>query len=263
MFQSSSITNLNDLQTWFNSLDKHGYWVVYRGPEKKPGERAASGSYESVETGWLALSQSISIQTQGGGLFTVYVSKNEKDTSGYTTRFASSIGISGLPMMQGGIGSPDSIGALVAAQVSEKMEAYKKDRMIEDLETEIQELKKGKGRKRGISGLLSDFGELLEENQNLANIVTPIIHGIAARFLGNMDSGRMPSVAGIHHQAGKDPDSPDEEFSEEEVQRLVNCVNRFSEHFEDPISLLERFANFVDENPENAKFMLQSILSNK
>ncbi|MBK9960518.1 MAG: hypothetical protein IPP06_04060 [Saprospiraceae bacterium] len=36
MFQSSSITNLNDLQTWFNSLDKHGYWVVYRGPEKKP-----------------------------------------------------------------------------------------------------------------------------------------------------------------------------------------------------------------------------------
>lgn len=263
MFQSSSITNLNDLQTWFNSLDKHGYWVVYRGPEKKPGERAASGSYESVETGWLALSQSISIQTQGGGLFTIYVSKNEKDTSGYTTRFASSIGIGGLPMMQGAIGSPDSIGALVAAQVSEKMEAYKKDRMIEDLESEIQELKKGKGRKRGISGLLADFGELLEENQNLANIVTPIIHGIAARFLGNMDSGRMPSVAGIHHQAGKDPDSPDEEFSEEEVQRLVNCVNRLSEHFEDPISLLERFANFVDENPENAKFMLQSILANK
>lgn len=261
MFQSSSITNLNDLQTWFNSLDKHGYWVVYRGHEKKPGERAASGSYESVETGWLALSQSISIQTQGGGLFTVYVSKNEKDTSGYTTRFASAIGIGGVPMMQGGIGSPESIGALVAAQVSEKMEAYKKDRMIEDLLSVIQDLKKGKGRKRGISGLLSDFGELLEENQNLANIVTPIIHGLAARFLGNLDSNRMPSVAGIHHQAGKDPDAPDEEFSEEEVQRLVDCVNRLIVHFDDPIGMLEKFTAFVDENPENAKLMLNAILS--
>lgn len=263
MYQASAITNIQDLQVWFEGLDRHGYWTIYRGNEKKPSERASSGVYESIESGWLALSQSLTIQTQGGGLFTVYVSRNEKDTSGFTTRFASSINI-GLPyMQQQGIHATASIGALVQAQVSEQMEAFKKDQEIESLHQTIEDLKKGKGRKKGISGILSDFGELLEENQNLANIVTPIIHGIAARFLGNMD-GKMPAIAGISHTAGDDPEKDktanENEYTEDEINQLVDCINRLSIHFDNPIELLQNFTEFVEKDPVKAKMMISAII---
>lgn len=264
MYIASAITNFVDLQSWFESLTKHGYWSIYRGNDKKPGERTASITYDNLENGWQALQNALAIQTNaGGGLFTIYVANSEKDTSGFTTRFSSAISLNGFPAAQqnGQIGSVENIGSIVEKAVTERIAAYEKDREIQDLQQEIVELKKSK-RSKGISGLLNQFGELLEENQNLANMITPIIHGFAAKFLGN-NLPVAPAIngTGITHSFSNDTEEENSmEYSEDDMNRLANCINELGKHFEDPISLLEKFTQFVQKDPAMAKSILNSFL---
>jgi len=246
-------------------LDKHGYYSIYRGPEKTPKERISSGSYESIETGWQTLQQAINIQTKGGGLFTIYVSSKETDSSGYTTRYSAQIQMNGLPNTgesQHQVASPDQIGALVAAKVKESMDRFHLEKKIEDLENEIETVRKDK-RKKGILGFFSDTAEMLEENPTMAQILAPVIHGIAARFLGNYAHGTVPAMNGvpgttnISHEVG--PLAEEHDWTEEEVAVILGCMDILSAHMEDPITVLKKLTVFVQTNPDQAKLILGNL----
>jgi len=246
-------------------LNKHGHYSIYRGGEKKPSERIASGAYETPESGWQSLQQAISIQTRGGGLFTIYVSNKETDSSGYTTRYSAQIQMNGLPNTgesQHQVASPDQIGALVAAKVKESMDRFHLEKKIEDLQNEIETVRKDK-RKKGILGFFSDTAEMLEENPTMAQILAPVIHGIAARFLGNYAHGTVPAMNGgpgttnISHEVG--PVSDQESWTDEEIERILNCMSVVSSHMENPIEVLEKIAVFVQTNPEQAKLILGNL----
>lgn len=259
MYPTSSITEINDLYSWFEKSNKHGYWSIYRGLDKKPGERVASGIYEEPESGWQALSNQLLIQTKGGGVFTVYLSNSEKDSSGYTTRYSTVSGFSAINgINQSGINSSEHIDSIAEKLANQKIAEFQKQQEIEALKADIELIKKNK-KSKGISGVFADIGEILEENPTFANILTPIIHGIAARFLGNFNT----SPASIN---GIPPDTIttqaaeyDELITESNIQDILFILTTFKNHFGDYVGTLNKLSQWINANPDQAKLILNQL----
>ncbi len=266
MLSSSAIKNFQDLRDWFFAIDKHGYWSIYRGGEKKSGERVASQFYDSdnKESGWQTLQSLLGMQLADGGLFTVYVASSEKDSSGYTVRFSVPIQLQSLQGSHiNGVSTPEAIQAIVSTHVEQRLEAYKRERdkqdEIELLKAELQEAKTKK-RDQGIAGVLNDIGNVLEENPTMASIMAPIIQGIAAKFLGHF-APMNTAMTGPTHEVSEEsnPEDNNEEYTDEEMERIFNCFAVLEKHFGDPISTLEKLVAFVEKNPENAKMLINNI----
>ncbi len=260
MFNSSSLTNIEHLRDWFMATDRHGYVSLYRGSEKKTGERIFASTYQTAEDGWQLLQHQLIAQTVGGGLFTIYIARDEKDTSGFTTRYSSPIALAGLNgIQQSSAINPEAIQGMISARVNEAIGEYKKDRLIEDLQDQLKEKNKA-SRNKGITGMLSSIGEVLEENPTLATIVSPLIQGIVAKFLG---TSSMPVMAGtprnITHVKDDSDESQDEEFTEDENQKISEGFALLQKHFDDPVNVFYKICNWIDQNPDQAKMLFNSI----
>lgn len=259
MFAVSSFNTLESLKDWFYSLNGINYWTIYKGPEKKTSERIMSYSYDSESEGWEKLSQMISNLTLGGGLFTIYAGRNEKDASGFTVRFSSNPawnqmhpsgpGIAGVPTAEG-----------IAAIVEEKIEAYKKDKLIEDLQAEIEDLRKGRGKPSAIQSTINGIGELLENNPTLVQVIQPIIHAIASKLMGVTPA--QPVMAGPPREIKTDGIAEDqsEEYSENDITIILESLNSIGESLDaDPIELIQKLQKFCAGNPAMAKSLLSNL----
>lgn len=262
--RTAVIYDIDDLRRWFlEMVHKHGYYSVYNGHEKNSKDRLSSLSYTDNDHGWRQLQDLITMHSSPGALFTVYVSSSEKDTGGLTTHYSVGYGSSS----QSGIAGAPSVGSDAISQIASdianrKIEEFKKDLEIENLKAEINEIKKSGRRKKG--GLLADLGEMLEEYPTLAGVLAPVVNSIAGRFLGNFaPAGAAGAIAGvpdkITHVAGPDPDDMDEDFADNEVARIMNCMSRLSRHFEDPVEVLEKVADAADKDPDKVKMGLSFL----
>jgi hypothetical protein len=258
MFAVSSFNTLDSLKDWFYSLNGINYWTIYKGPEKKTSERIMSYSYDSESEGWEKLSQMISNLTLGGGLFTIYAGRNEKDASGFTVRFSSNPawnqmhpsgpGIAGLPTTES-----------IAAIVEEKIEAYKKDKLIEDLQSEIEDLRKGRGKPSVFQTTINGIGELMENNPTLVQVIQPLIQAIAARMMGVTPQPVMTGTPRKIQTEGISDDAP-MEYSEDDITHILDTLNIIAEALDtDPVELLGKLQKFCSANPAMAKSLLSNL----
>lgn len=263
MLAVSSFNSIDSLRDWFYSLNGVSYWTIYKGPEKKVSERIMSYSYETVEGGWEKMSTMISNLSMGGGTFTIYCGKGERDAAGFTVRFSSNPMMASMRGIDGGFnGTGESIKEIVALETHKAIEEYKKDLRIEQLEGEIEDLKKGRGRAKGIQATINGIGDMLENNPTLVSLLSPIITAIAGKLMG----GQTPQMAmnGIQRPIQmegieSDSENPDE-YSEEEMAKLFENLTRIEATLEqDPLELLEKLANFCDKNPAMAKSLLTNL----
>ncbi|NOT37601.1 MAG: hypothetical protein HOP11_09525 [Saprospiraceae bacterium] len=269
MNRVATLTNFSDLEAWYKNIpsNKHGHWVMWRGFDKKQGQRIASSSYENIQVGWEALSSEVDRQTRNGGDLAIYVSKDEKDSvGGFNTLYTIN---QYMNQQITGIGSPamshENIEAAIGKAVATEITAFKKEREIDDLRAEIEELKKSKG-KKGMMGTIHSIGEALEEYPTLAQIITPFIASIAGRLIplsqNEMAMANVGGIHGVHHQLGSDPDANKKfELSEEQEDIVIDCIHRLSHHFENPVELLVNFSEFVEKDTAKAKMALAFILN--
>lgn len=266
----NSFTNLNDLKDWFFSLPELHYYTLY-GEGKK---RIESQTFVDRGEGWEVISRRVMALTGNfGGNITIYVGKTEKDTNGFTVVFNSPMYGNAAAVNQApGIGAPE-IQSTIQAEIKKALDDYKKDQEIENLKAEIVEIKRGK-RNKGINGVFSEIGETLEENPTLASMLAPFISGLAAKFF-NTPTGDMnyamtgPPARKIVHQTVEEAESDqinasetiEEEYTEEEIERIMISLNKLSQVFDDPIDLLEKFSNFAEKNPTIAKNLLSQLPS--
>lgn len=266
----NSFTNLNDLKDWFFSLPELHYYTLY-GEGKK---RIESQTFVDRGEGWEVISKRVMALTGNfGGNITIYVGKTEKDTNGFTVVFNSPMYGNAAAVNQApGIGAPE-IQSTIQAEIKKAIDDYKKDQEIENLKAEIVEIKRGK-RNKGINGVFSEIGETLEENPTLASMLAPFISGLAAKFF-NTPTGDMnyamtgPPARKIVHQTVEEAESDqinasetiEEEYTEEEIERIMIALNKLSQVFDDPIDLLEKFSNFAEKNPTIAKNLLSQLPS--
>lgn len=266
----NSFTNLNDLKEWFFALPELHYYSLY-GDGKK---RIESQSFVDRGEGWEVISKRVMALTGNfGGNITIYVGKTEKDTNGFTVVFNSPMyGHAAVVNQAPGIGAPE-VQNMLQAEIKKALDDYKKDQEIENLRAELIEAKRGK-RNKGISGTISEFGEILEEYPILSNMLGPFVSGFANKIF-NAPTGDMnyamtgPPARKIVHQTVEEAESDqinasetiEEEYTEEEVERIMIALNKLSQVFDDPIDLLEKFSNFAEKNPTMAKSLLSQLPS--
>jgi len=157
----------------------------------------------------------------------------------------------------------ESLKKKVALETKKALDDYKKDLRIEQLEDEIEDLKKGRGRTKGIQATINGIGDMLENNPTLVSLLSPIISAIAGKLMGNV----QPQVAmtgtpprNIHMEGIESEAENPEEYSEEEMARLFENLTRIESCLEqDPLELLEKLANFCEKNPTMAKSLLTNL----
>lgn len=266
----NSFTQLNDLKDWFFSLPEVHYYTLY-GEGKK---RIESQTFVDRGEGWEVISKRVMALTGNfGGNITIYVGKTEKDTNGFTVVFNSPMYGNTAAVNQGpAIGAPE-VQNMLQAEIKKALDDYKKDQEIENLKAELIEAKRGK-RNKGISGTLSEFGEILEEYPIISNMLAPFVSGLANKiFNAPVDAPNYamtgPPARKIVHQTVEEAESDqinasetiEEEYTEEEVERIMIALNKLSQVFDDPIDLLEKFSNFAEKNPTMAKSLLSQLPS--
>lgn len=266
----NSFTNLPDLRDWFLSLPEVHYYTLYGAEGKK---RIESVTFADRSEGWEAISRRVTALTNFGGNITIYVSKSDKDSNGFTVVY-------NIPMFQNaamvnqapGIGAPE-MQSTIQAEIKKALDDYKKDQEIENLKAEIVEIKRGK-RNKGMNGVISEIGETLEENPTLASMLAPFLNGLANKFFnaptGDMNyamTGAERPNRKIVHETIQDAEmdgvvgasSLEEEYSDEEVERIMTSLAKLGQHFDDPIIILEKIAEFAEKNPVMAKSLLNQI----
>ncbi len=280
MWGNNTLLSPEALHAWYQDFNDIGYMAIYRGNDKKPTERIASIVFDSPEDGWNKLSRTVQDQTAGGGLLTIYLARHEKDTSGYTNRYSAPIAYGGAVAGMNGPAQPsitqDQVERMVELKATKMLEEYKLKSKIEALEQENEDLRKGRGKTKGIQATINGIGAALEDNPTLAGMVSPILMGLAAKFLGiggdeqmaHAMNGTPPSRKVVHQYSDDTPNDQsengldtevDEDFTEEEFLRIQNAINDLSAVFDDPITTLEKIAAYAVKNPTMAKSLLNNL----
>lgn len=274
MWGNNTLNNPEALYSWYNDFNDIGYMAIYRGNDKKPTERIASFVFDSQEDGWNKLSRTVMDQTSGGGLLTIYLARHEKDTSGYTNRYSAPIQYGGAVAGMNGTAQPsitqDQVERLVEIKANKMLEDYKLKTKIEQLEAENEDLRKGRGKTKGLQATINGIGAALEDNPTLAGIVAPLASALLTKLLGIGTDPQMANAMNgpatprkVVHQYSEDKNTEiendsEEEFTDEEFLRIQNAVNDLSQVFDDPITTLEKIAAYAINNPT----MAQSLLNN-
>ena len=281
MWDRNTLVTPEALHSWYHDFNDLGYMAIYRGNDKKPTERIASFVFDSQEDGWAKLSRTVMDQTSGGGVLTIYIARHEKDTSGYTNRYSAPMNIGGALAGMNGPAQPsitqDQVERMVEIKATKMLEEYKLKSKIEALEQENDDLRKGRGKTKGIQATINGIGAALEDNPTLAGIVSPILMGLAAKFLGiggdeqmaHAMNGPTPPPRKIVHQFSDNSQNDqsdnesgeevDEDYTEDEFLRIQNAVNELSQVFDDPITILEKIAAYAVKNPAMAKSLLNNL----
>lgn len=280
MWDRNTLVTPEALHSWYHDFNDLGYMAIYRGNDKKPTERIASFVFDSQEDGWNKLSRTVMDQTSGGGVLTIYIARHEKDTSGYTNRYSAPMNYGGAVAGMNGPAQPsitqDQVERMVELKATKMLEEYKLKSKIEALEQENEDLRKGRGKTKGIQATINGIGAALEDNPTLAGMVSPILMGLAAKFLGiggdeqmaHTMNGTPPSRKVVHQYSDDTPNDQsengldtevDEDFTEEEFLRIQNAINDLSAVFDDPITTLEKIAAYAVKNPTMAKSLLNNL----
>jgi len=274
MWGNNTLNNPEALYSWYQDFNDIGYMAIYRGNDKKPTERIASFVFDSQEDGWNKLSRTVIDQTSGGGLLTIYLARHEKDTSGYTNRYSAPIQYGGAVAGMNGPAQPsitqDQVERLVEIKANKMLEDYKLKTKIEQLEAENEDLRKGRGKTKGLQATINGIGAALEDNPTLAGIVAPLASALLTKLLGIGDAQMAHAMNGplpprkVVHQYSENSNTEsesesDEEYTEEEFLRIQNAVNELSQVFDDPITILEKIAAYAVNNPAMAKSLLNNL----
>ena len=265
MFQPNAILTIEALQSWFYRIDKHGIFSIYRGSEKKSGERIISYKYDGIDEGWNLLQQTIQDVTVGGGQLTIYVSSKESDTSGYTVRYSPAIQLPGFANPQGISGTQESIGAIVAEKIAAFKQEFAKEQEIESLKAQIDDIKRGK-RKAGIMGLVDQIGEAMEEYPTLGAILSNLAGAMISKMTDTPPQ-HMPGMAGpkITHVRPSDSDNGDDpeetgfELTDDDIDRLTIALSTIGTQFQDPVDVVEKISRWIEKNPQMAHQLFANI----
>ncbi|NOX64630.1 MAG: hypothetical protein GXO85_02245 [Chlorobi bacterium] len=232
---------IGDLKEWFFRQNKP-YWILWNSIApisslKINFRKDSNMDIESVEESWNILEQSISNTGRYGGDFTIKIDTNKRmNNSMFATLSLSINGVSGIN------GFPSAQGAQVAGYVTKEQfdtwkSEYENKRRIEDLESELEEVKHG-------SDMTGRFMRFAENNPDLVTKLAPgAINFINGLFKGN----QVPiSVQGFGDNEQKEMDKINHDAIEE-------SLNRIAKHFDDIPSFLITLADYIDSHPEMAK----------
>ena len=165
----------------------------------------------------------------------------------------------------------DQVERLVEIKANKMLEDYKLKTKIEQLEAENEDLRKGRGKTKGLQATINGIGAALEDNPTLAGIVAPLASALLTKLLGigtdpqmaHAMNGPAPPRKVVHqYSEGQDAESENEsedDYSDEEFLRIQNAVNELSQVFEDPITILENIAAYAVNNPDMAKSLLNNL----
>lgn len=199
MPRHSSITSLDDLQTWFTGL-KHPRWNLYRGHQERKGHSTLiyKQTDESLDmaTSWDTLRNMIEMNSGTGGQFTVYVPTVANGNQGMSVLVSINMQQhSGRGTMPAVSGTGYGLGMIPVEKVQEEIQ---KERKIWELEKRLEDMESAQEAGLGINDILKE---------NLRGIdFNPIISGIVA-----MAAQRFGVMPGVQLQGTPADMAPEEE----------------------------------------------------
>lgn len=265
--------DLDKLHEWFVKLDAP-FWTLYSGKEPERSKRiAVNNGVKNPEESFRWLQETIEAMSEAGGAFHIHAKNSPREdsdtknvteraaarltTSGFHAIFESSTAIAGIGRISG-MSQIGDIDRMVEEKVNQRMELIEKEMEIAALSEENQQLKKGKG----IMGMTpSEF--------------IPFAVNVVSQIAGLFNkSGTLPSspvtpqlkVSGLSSEAAEEFQENHQsdktepmEFTEQEQERIDNAISRLSEHFTNIVEVVERLADYTDNNPEMAKMFLKNL----
>lgn len=236
-----TFTSLSDLKPWFDhNAESAGKatWNLYHGfLGKTSGNNAQKCADQrddtmSTDDSWNQLTEFITIQSQHGGQFTLYMHNNKGSNHG-SKAFIEMPGSRTAP--RGGVGGLNQ--TEVAGLIEKERELWELKREIEDIRA-ARESEKPYWQ-TALDGLLQ------------SEAFPQLAVGILSRFVpADQVAGLMQGVSG---ETMPDPAERMPGSQTDEQARAAQSLNRIAVHFPDLAGFLENLAGFVEKNPKAAK----------
>lgn len=247
MAKYGSFSSIQDLKDWFDdNARRHDVtqWILYHGHVMRTtgpgGQRAASQKEENMsqEDSWELLENYLTKMGGQGGTFTLYM-----PTRGAQVGERVFVSLPGPGQGQVGVG-----GVYGPQYVEKEIEQFKREFMLQQQIEELRaEMEAKKNPLEQIAQQLLDSG-----------VAAQVIQGFAAKAMG---------LSGLPNMAMQGQAMPDNEtegnYSAEQVQDIESALARLAGHFPRLDGVLNRLADFVDDNPEMARQFLDNLGKNK
>lgn len=245
MRQDTFVTNIDDLQQWFEmnqTKTARPYFTIWRGYESKADRMIyRNEDLDDAKAAWEMMEDIITTHSTAGGSFRVFITDKPAHNVGMSTivRIANPNPIGAAPA---GIQGLQNVDGLVEKEVARQMELF-------HLKQEIEQLKAGQ--QPALSGV-DQFREVLTEFPELRQL---------GFLLGKKLMGLDPAPAaaapvsdyGVNGDTSNDAEGFDYDIIEPALDQLRTATNTPVEQ------ILPRLAEWAKANPEMAKKMLQNL----
>ena len=250
MRNEGAITNLDDVQAWFEMNQKQGdankYFSIFRGAEQNASKIIfRNETVADPDAAWEMMQEVLEMHIPQGGIYRLYITSKPKFNVGFSTLFkAPSPNMSTQNMA--GIGNLYGIHGNIQEYVSAELA---KERKMWELEQLIRNMKMEQDAKVG------EMDRMMEE-------FTPVLKDLAHKFgMKIMGYGPAPmpptSQPAAPPMAGHTTDTlPPEGFDYDRVEPALDGLRRV---FPDTETTLEKLSAWAQQNPETAQQLLQNL----
>lgn len=226
MAKNGVFTSIEDLKDWFDyTVQKTGTnnWILYHGHIMKSHNTTAKAAEQreqdlTDEESFEILERFINAQSKAGGTFTVLIPEQNK------------VGVRTFLSLNNN--SPGMAGIYGPDYVSKEIEQFKTQFMLQQ---EIEALRAEMNERR------NPLEKMVEQLMD-SGVVGQIIQGFAQKAMG------LPAVSGNG--------ASDTEFQSANVGGIENSLQRISVVFPNLDSALEKLADFVEQQPDLARQLL-------
>lgn len=247
MKSRATITNMDDLKTWFDMAGSTE-WNLYRGHQDKLNGAHQIASQRATETNleesWDQLSRFIDMNTRNGGDVTIYI-PGGGNGRGYVAHYSLE-----RPGAMAGLGQPG--GAMMGAwgmgyipieeherRAKELREKWELERRLEDLEAENES-------RGGIWGNIA--------KEALSGIdVNQIVKMVYVGFMSKFNPGAINPQISINGMDAAPQGEEGEEYEDNPIERFITRTRRFFNTDEEYLDFLDKVATFFEKQPDMCK----------
>jgi hypothetical protein len=250
MSAKAALRTVQDVKEWFYEM-KMPSWSIWNGFTKETKERAAfNDDISDLDASWDQLENHLKRKVSSGGRLTIYVCPKYGNPNGVTEYLdlpgTGVNAIQGLPVHDPYSIAGKPIDAYIAEQVNSKIDDFKKDQKIAELEAALEAKNEGSG--------LAKLGNKLIEELPIDQLVMAAIN----YFMGN----KQPSAAisGISVKDDQQNNHSEEmELTDEQAATINEALGRIMMTFPDIPGFLTKLAQWIEKNPDMAKNLLSQI----
>lgn len=260
MRYDSYLSKLEDLQNWFeiNNAGKlsRPYFTVYRGLEAKQ-DRVIYRNEEisEPEKAWEMLEEIIRAHSEGGGTFRILIVHEPKHNVGVSTIVKipnpnpMQAAIHGAGVQQGNFGIYGTFREALETELA-------RERKIMEMEHELEALKEGQAALNGVE----TFRQLVADIPALNGL----IHALGMKIMGMGPTNTpQPQPQPQNYQGTPAADNAvNGSYAEGFDYEVIDpALDKLRTVFPDVESTMDRFAEWVKQNPDMAKAMFDKLPS--